>query len=287
MMNDTVKKLACMVGEFSKFDQKDGKHENYKFARCRVWLNAARPIVTGFELTRRNKDPIWVKVKYERIPRFCYHCGLWTHELEDCDRKAQSRLAHYEEWIKTLASIDEKVEENEEADSGEQEVRHGNEEVVKPVDGGQKERPAERSDLGEEGCQTLLQVPRGDRKSNLINGKRAQTSCFEKVSSPFRGQKLLEELGEMQDWADPSSLLGREGMDWERQEVSESNSGNNTYWTLSLSESNDRGVRNQLRLDKIQSSSDRFEEEGKRKSEKHGSNRFAGRLGSNKDQSSG
>ncbi|KAL9682369.1 hypothetical protein QQ045_014165 [Rhodiola kirilowii] len=130
MVDDTVKKLASMVGSFSKFDQKDGKHENYKYVRCRVWLDADKPIVTGFELDRPNKGLLWITVKYERIPCFCHYCGLWTHEMEDCDWKTQSRLAYYEEWIRTLASIKERAEEHEESDCEDQEARYGKDEVV-------------------------------------------------------------------------------------------------------------------------------------------------------------
>ena len=32
---------------------------------------------------------LWVLFKYERLPNFCYHCGLLEHDLKDCTRKEE------------------------------------------------------------------------------------------------------------------------------------------------------------------------------------------------------
>ncbi|KAL9670598.1 hypothetical protein QQ045_008151 [Rhodiola kirilowii] len=85
----TPKKLATMVGEYGKLDK--GNKSSYKYVRCRVWLDVAKPLVTGFYLARPEKDPAWIIVKYERLPRFCHHCGLWSHETDECSEKQYSK----------------------------------------------------------------------------------------------------------------------------------------------------------------------------------------------------
>ncbi|KAL9661008.1 hypothetical protein QQ045_025827 [Rhodiola kirilowii] len=113
MREEAAKKLGNMVGSFSKSGQKKGKNLNYKFIRSRVWLDASKPIVIGFLLARPSKEPLWITVKYERLPKFCHHCGLLTHKSEECDGGAQSRASEYDEWLKELAKLKTEAGENE------------------------------------------------------------------------------------------------------------------------------------------------------------------------------
>ncbi|KAL9681934.1 hypothetical protein QQ045_013726 [Rhodiola kirilowii] len=122
---DTARKLANMVGEFSKLDQGEGSSQNFKYVRCRVWLDVSKPIITGFLLARRGKDPLQITVRYEHMPRFCHHCGVWSHETEECNRKSKSMASAYEAWLRGSASISEVVENGETEDKSEWQRQSG------------------------------------------------------------------------------------------------------------------------------------------------------------------
>ncbi|KAL9680031.1 hypothetical protein QQ045_017904 [Rhodiola kirilowii] len=108
-----------MIGEFNKFDQGEGNKQNFKFVRCRVWLDVSKPIVTEFLLARRGKEPLRITVRYEHIPRFCHHCGVWSHETEECEVKNRSMAPHYEAWLKALKGASELMVDSEAEGRGE------------------------------------------------------------------------------------------------------------------------------------------------------------------------
>ncbi|CAM8997768.1 unnamed protein product [Rhodiola kirilowii] len=130
---DTARKLARMIGEFIKVDQGEGSNQNFKYVRCRVWLDVSKPIITSFFLARRGKDPLQITVRYEHMPRFCHHCGVCTHEMEDCNKKSRSMAPLYEAWLKGLTGISGVVEDGDAGDKGEQARQVGKETEYRPV----------------------------------------------------------------------------------------------------------------------------------------------------------
>jgi hypothetical protein len=53
----------------------------------------------------------WVSFKFERLPNFCYHCGLLTHDVKDCDEWIRSHgegvgdAHHYGDWLRATADF--------------------------------------------------------------------------------------------------------------------------------------------------------------------------------------
>ncbi|CAM8959765.1 unnamed protein product [Rhodiola kirilowii] len=85
---DTEEKLAGYIGKFIRVDTEGAKK---KFIRVRVEIDIEKPVVTGFYLRRQNRDPIWISVKYERLPSLCQGCGRLSHEGEECMEEAEPR----------------------------------------------------------------------------------------------------------------------------------------------------------------------------------------------------
>ena len=78
-----------------------------KFLRVRVQIDVTKKIVRGKRIvtkknmrgkrivTKKNMrgkrivieggEQRWISFKYERLPNFCYHCGLLSHGLKDCE----------------------------------------------------------------------------------------------------------------------------------------------------------------------------------------------------------
>ena len=58
-----------------------------KFLRVRVQIDVTKKIVKGKRIIVEGGEQRWITFKYERLPNFCYHCGLLNHGLKDCEER--------------------------------------------------------------------------------------------------------------------------------------------------------------------------------------------------------
>ncbi|CAM8926382.1 unnamed protein product [Rhodiola kirilowii] len=77
-------KLAGYIGKFVKVSQSESEGVRKRYVRVRVEVEVDRPLVNGFLLNRLNRDPLWVSVKYERLPESRSRCGRLDHKSEVC-----------------------------------------------------------------------------------------------------------------------------------------------------------------------------------------------------------
>ncbi|CAM8960613.1 unnamed protein product [Rhodiola kirilowii] len=55
-----------------------------RYIRVRVEIELDKPPVLGFFLERPARDPLWITVKYERLPGGCSTCGRLSHTGDGC-----------------------------------------------------------------------------------------------------------------------------------------------------------------------------------------------------------
>ena len=55
-----------------------------RFARVRVDINVDAPLKSGFFLPRPGLSDLWIGIKYEKIPEFCFNCGFIGHNFKEC-----------------------------------------------------------------------------------------------------------------------------------------------------------------------------------------------------------
>ncbi|KAL9669209.1 hypothetical protein QQ045_006752 [Rhodiola kirilowii] len=77
-------KLAGNIGRFVKVSQSELDGVRKRYVRVRVEVDVDKLLVDGFLLNRPNKDPLWVTVKYKRLPEGCSRCGMLDHRTEGC-----------------------------------------------------------------------------------------------------------------------------------------------------------------------------------------------------------
>ncbi|XWS27547.1 hypothetical protein CRYUN_Cryun26dG0125300 [Craigia yunnanensis] len=75
------------------------------FLRIRVAMEVAKPLVTGFWVTREGNRKVWVKIKYEKISDFCFECGWLGHVWKSCEYGGEVRdmgegMRRYGLWLK-------------------------------------------------------------------------------------------------------------------------------------------------------------------------------------------
>lgn len=75
-------------------------------------IDSKKPLVTGLKTSRPGKDPVRIKIKYERLQNLCYECGRIGHDLRSCSYKCDDggpRGSGYGNWLGVQAArrIDE------------------------------------------------------------------------------------------------------------------------------------------------------------------------------------
>lgn len=55
--------------------------------RIKIEIDIEQPLMRGTKLMLEGEEVKWVKFKYERLPFFCYSCGLLGHRYLDCSRR--------------------------------------------------------------------------------------------------------------------------------------------------------------------------------------------------------
>ncbi|KAF5458418.1 hypothetical protein F2P56_022445 [Juglans regia] len=54
------------------------------FLRVKVLLDITKPLARGRQLSL-DESKSWIPFKYERLPNFCYHCGMIKHAMGICE----------------------------------------------------------------------------------------------------------------------------------------------------------------------------------------------------------
>ena len=73
----------------------------------RVSIDVSKPLCCGRLVCVGGSSKLWVTFKYERMPIFCYWCGLIDHDEKDCMEGARSketlgqREKQYGPWLRT------------------------------------------------------------------------------------------------------------------------------------------------------------------------------------------
>lgn len=78
-----------MLGKVQSMDvDKDGKASG-AFLRGRIAVDVDKPIRRGILLRlKKNEDPKWFKVQYEKLPYICFSCGKMGHSDLECPSPA-------------------------------------------------------------------------------------------------------------------------------------------------------------------------------------------------------
>ncbi|KAH7843900.1 hypothetical protein Vadar_022074 [Vaccinium darrowii] len=75
------------IGEVVDVDEKSIKEDRGKFVRVRVRICIDKPLKRGGNLVDGEGNKVWISYKYERLPIFCYYCGMLGHEERYCQSK--------------------------------------------------------------------------------------------------------------------------------------------------------------------------------------------------------
>ena len=91
-MNAVVcEKIGSTLGKVEQVEQLEEGRGGGNFLRARVLIDVSQPLCRGRKVWLGSAQDSWVSFKYERLPIFCYWCGIIYHGDKDCKLWLKSR----------------------------------------------------------------------------------------------------------------------------------------------------------------------------------------------------
>ena len=76
--------LGNSLGRYIEIDKRSWLLEQAKLMRIQVDLPLNKPLRKGGNVVNLNGSKTWVTFKFERLPCFCFQCGLLGHDERHC-----------------------------------------------------------------------------------------------------------------------------------------------------------------------------------------------------------
>jgi hypothetical protein len=108
MSKEVGHKIGSSVGEVEEIDMLEDEAGWGEFLRVKVLMDLSKPIPIGRKLHLPNQST-WVAFKYERLPKFCYKCGVMRHGKAGCLRLGHRQYGKNEEPLISLELFDSRL----------------------------------------------------------------------------------------------------------------------------------------------------------------------------------
>lgn len=86
MSDRVVRDIGSYIGTYVSSCQTNYTGTWRDYLRVRVILNIDKPLKRRMKICRSKEDWFWVNFKYERLPTFCFICGILGHSEKYCER---------------------------------------------------------------------------------------------------------------------------------------------------------------------------------------------------------
>jgi hypothetical protein len=96
MSREVGSKIGSSVGEVEDIDMMEDEAGWGEFLRVKVLMDLSKPIPRGRKLHLPNQTT-WVAFKFERLPKFCFKCGVMRHGKTGCFRQGNRQYGKNEE----------------------------------------------------------------------------------------------------------------------------------------------------------------------------------------------
>ena len=83
--------IGAKLGEVMEVDVPDSGVQWGKCLRVRVRIDVSKRLVRGKKVIIEGGESRWVQFKYERLPNFCYECGMLNHAVKECPEKSMEK----------------------------------------------------------------------------------------------------------------------------------------------------------------------------------------------------
>ena len=76
--------IGSKIGHVLEVDRRSWLDEQAKFIRIKVEIPIDKPLRRGGYIANEEGGRNWVTFKYERLPTFCFNCGILGHDNRHC-----------------------------------------------------------------------------------------------------------------------------------------------------------------------------------------------------------
>ena len=102
---ETGWEIGSKLGEVLEVDVAESGVQWGRFLRVKVKMDVSKKLVRGKKIAFEGREQRWIAFKYERLPNFCYRCGLLNHGLRDCpkgkmEHGLESAPFQYGAWLR-------------------------------------------------------------------------------------------------------------------------------------------------------------------------------------------
>lgn len=80
-----AREVGNRLGVVEDVERRRKQDDQNFFMRVRVALSLEKPLRRGSFIAGLDGVRSWVTFKYERLPMFCYFCGLLGHDVHHCE----------------------------------------------------------------------------------------------------------------------------------------------------------------------------------------------------------
>ena len=92
MDKEIIQEIGGRIGKVQEVETNDAGECMGSFVRVRIMVNVTRPLPKRLLLKLEDGGQISLRIAYEKLPDFCFCCGLIGHQYREClDYKGQSK----------------------------------------------------------------------------------------------------------------------------------------------------------------------------------------------------
>lgn len=102
MTEEVGREIGNKVGQTIEVDKWSWQDGQAKFMRIKIDLPIDKPLRRGGHIANVEVERSWVTFKYERLPTFCFICGIIGYDNKHClvNPNWQHANLQYGEWLR-------------------------------------------------------------------------------------------------------------------------------------------------------------------------------------------
>lgn len=96
--------LGASIGKVEEIDCDENDVWTGPFMRIRTVIDINKPLMRGLKIRVSESSSVWCPIMYEKLPDFCFHCGVMGHLHRECHQHIAdshgSETASYGDWLR-------------------------------------------------------------------------------------------------------------------------------------------------------------------------------------------